>query len=236
MNKLKRFIRTIITQIADDVFIRESKNIDNMRQKKALEQTAAFIEQNLPKTPSFDSRYAIYKHVTALVRDRQGLICEFGVAGGKSINFLARLMPERVRIYGFDTFEGLPEDWYGKYSKGTFKQQALPQVASNVELVCGLFHETLPPFLNGHPETALLIHIDCDLYSSAKTVLDLMNVRLQEGTIVVFDEFFNYPGWQDGEAKAFLEFAEQERLTFEYLGYCKTGPQVAIRILSRGVR
>ncbi len=233
MDRLMRYIKTVITGVADDLFARESKNIDHLRQRKALEHTVVFIEQNLPMARSFDSRYAIYDHVIKLINNRPGMVCEFGVAGGKSINYLARLMPERQDIYGFDTFEGLPEDWYANYPKGSFSQPTLPKVAPNVRLVRGLFQESLPPFLEEHQETALLIHVDCDLYSSTKTVLDLMDVRIQDGTIIIFDEFFNYPGWQDGESKTFLEYAEKSKIKFEYIGYCKTGPQVAVRILAR---
>jgi hypothetical protein len=53
---------------------------------------------------------------------------------------------------------------------------------------------------------------------------------LQPGCIVVFDEFINYPGWQDGEYKAFIEFVTENNRTFEYLGYVRTGGQVAVRM------
>jgi hypothetical protein len=74
-----------------------------------------------------------------------GLIMEFGVYKGESINFIADLLPNR-QIYGFDSFEGLPETWRYNFYKGTFKLNNLPEVRKNVVLVKGLFEDTLPKF------------------------------------------------------------------------------------------
>ena len=74
------------------------------------------------------------------------------------------------------------------------------------------------------------LHVDCDLYSSTKTIFGGLNNRLQMGTVILFDEFFNYPGWQSGEYKAWRELCEEMHLQFEYLGYCHWDEQVAVRI------
>ena len=76
------------------------------------------------------------------------------------------------------------------------------------------------------------MHIDCDLYSSTKDILDALGKQLVCGSIIVFDEFFNYPGWTQHEFKAFMEFIESGKRTFEYIGYVYKHSQVAIRILS----
>ena len=57
---------------------------------------------------------------------RSGLVLEFGVASGSSITGIAGEMPHRT-VYGFDSFEGLPEDWTDDdgnlhNTKGTFAQ------------------------------------------------------------------------------------------------------------------
>ena len=39
-----------------------------------------------------------------------GLFLEFGVSAGRTVNYIASLVPDKT-IYGFDSFEGLPEDW-----------------------------------------------------------------------------------------------------------------------------
>ncbi len=76
------------------------------------------------------------------------------------------------------------------------------------------------------------MHIDCDLYSSTKTVFDLMGGKLEKDSILVFDEFFNYPGWKQHEFKAFMEFIENNNRNFEYIGYVYRHSQVAVRMAS----
>ena len=61
-------------------------------------------------------------------------------------------------------------------------------------------------------------------------MLDAFAERIKTGTVLIFDEFFNYPGWQEQEYKAFVEFAERENLSYEYLGYCRYSEQVVLKI------
>src|SRR3954466_12976205 len=46
-----------------------------------------------------------------------GLVCEFGVFQGRTISYLARRIPSRI-VFGFDSFEGLPENWRGRFIQG----------------------------------------------------------------------------------------------------------------------
>ena len=228
--RLKETLVQATRAIFDELFLFESRNIFRWRQNRALEQTGLFIEEHLPYVHSFETRYALFDHIlkSQQVAHHQGLICEFGVATGKSINYLAKRLKTHT-VYGFDSFQGLPETWRGNYPAGTFKT-ALPAVRENVQLIPGLFEETLASFLVQHPGSALLLHMDADLYSSTKTVLELMRPRIGNGTILIFDEFFNYPGWQQGEFKAFNEFIAASGLAFEYLGYNNLGTQLAVLI------
>jgi hypothetical protein len=94
----------------------------------------------------------------------------------------------------------------------------------------GWFCDTLPLFLDEHIESVRFLHVDCDLYSSTKTIFSALADRLVSGTIIVFDEYFNYPGWQECEYKAFMEFVSTGR-HFEYLAYNCRSEQVAVRLL-----
>lgn len=159
-----------------------------------------------------------------------GLVCEFGVFQAESTNYIARRLRDR-RIHGFDSFEGLPEDWRPDFEAGMFSTGGrLPTVEPNVTLIKGWFDETLPRFAAEHPGSVAMLHIDCDLYSSTKCVFDLLGNRIGPGAVLVFDEFFNYPGWEEHEYRAFTEFAEARRLSYEYLCYNGEHEQVAIRI------
>jgi len=208
----------------------DGQNIERKLQEIALEETAQFVAQHMGGVPSFGNDFDLLQHAWKYVKpEARGLICEFGVWRGTTVNFIASLTPQMV--YGFDSFEGLPEDWRDGFKKGRFRVSRLPKVPSNVQLIKGWFHETLPGFLAEHKEPAIFLHVDCDLYSSARTVLELLRDRIQPGTVIVFDEFFNYPGWQQGEYKAFNEFMAVKGQRFEWLGYCRYHEQVALRMV-----
>jgi hypothetical protein len=142
-------------------------------------------------------------------------------------------------VHGFDSFEGLPEDWTswqkaGRFSLGGEK----PEIgAANVMLHKGWFQDSLPPFLAAHPGDVRFLHVDCDLYSSTKTVLGHLGARLVEGSILVFDEYLNFPDWQKHEHRAWKEYSSAEGLSYEYLGYVPDWNSVAVRITTaRGSR
>jgi hypothetical protein len=149
-------------------------------------------------------------------KDVEGLVLEFGVASGSTVNQIARAAPDQP-VYGFDWFKGLPEDWRPGIPKGAFACN-VPDVRENVELVHGLFQDTVDAFLAEHPENVKFIHIDVDIYSSAKFVLDKFNSRFQVGTIVVFDELYGYPGFEEHEWKAVHEWLDYSGWKLEALG------------------
>lgn len=155
---------------------------------------------------------------------------EFGVYQGHTINTISSLLPDKI-VYGFDSFEGLPEDWNIYVKKGNFNLNGvLPKVNENVRLVKGWFNETLPDFVKEHSEPCAFIHVDCDLYSSTKTIFHELRNQIVSGTVIAFDEYFNYPGWQEGEYKAFMEFLAWNNLKFEYIARTDTF-QAAVKIL-----
>ena len=196
----------------------------------ASRQTAEFIIQNMSTVKMLPKRLDLHTYALNFV-EKPGLYLEFGVYKGISINHIAKLRPNET-IYGFDSFEGLPESWYGDYEKDRFKLTALPEVASNVELVVGYFENTLPGFVQKHGNFDIAyLNIDCDLYSSTKTIFNNLKGHISKGTVIFFDEYFNYPNWQQHEYKAFMEFLEETGLQFEYLGYVYDREKVAVRIL-----
>jgi hypothetical protein len=99
-----------------------------------------------------------------------------------------------------------------------------------VRLLKGWFEDTLPAFAARRSGPIALLHVDCDLYSSTKCVLDHLGASLVPGSVIVFDEYFNYPGWERHEFRAFSEFAAERRLSYEYLAYNRLHEQVAVRV------
>lgn len=144
---------------------------------------------------------------------------EFGVASGKTINYISRFTSDKV--YGFDSFEGLPEDWRYGFEKGAFNQYGnLPDVNLNVELIKGWFNETILSFIEEKNQKVSFLHLDADLYSSTKYILDALKDYLDKDCVVVFDELVNYPGYEgdNGELKAFYEFITENKVDYTWIG------------------
>ena len=193
--------------------------------------TIKFIQQNMTNSIACLKQNELFNHALSKV-EISGLNAEFGVKSGKSIKSLCQKPKLRKdTIYGFDSFCGLPDDWTGTRTRaGRLKVSSnIPKLPKNVEIVKGWFKETLPEFLNQHKENFAFIHIDCDLYKSTKDILDNIKDRIVKGTIIIFDEYFNYPNWQQHEYKAFMEFVQANNVKFQYIGYAHT--QVAIKII-----
>ena len=181
----------------------------------------------MAEVASFPSKFELLTSALARAKKDEGLFCEFGVFTGGTINHIAG--STKSVVYGFDSFEGLPEGWYG-LEKGHFAVGNLPKVLPNVRLIKGWFNETLPKFIAEHSETLTFLHVDCDLYSSTKVVFDALARKIVPGTIILVDEYFNYPNWDNGEFKAFREFISNSPFGYDYIGYNRFGQQVALII------
>jgi len=184
--------------------------------------SARFYEEFMLTARSFDTDLSLLEHAVGIA-PANGLILEFGVASGRTIRHIAGLTGRP--IHGFDSFEGLPESWRTGFEQGAFAQP-LPAVPGHVTLHKGWFSETLPPFLQTMNDPVALLHIDCDLYSSTAFVFDALKDRIQTGTVIVFDEYFNYPGWQQHEHKAFQEFTAASGHKFRFDSFVPSHQQV----------
>ena len=92
---------------------------------------------------------------------------------------------------------------------------------NDVILVQGYFENTLNDDLISkyNLRKASILHFDCDLYSSTKTILDHIGNRIGKNTILIFDEYFNYPNWKQHEYRAFQEFVKKRKISYEYLAF-----------------
>jgi hypothetical protein len=186
-------------------------------------ESLEYVKNNMPGMNSFNHRDKLLDWCVR--KSSPGLSVEFGVGIGTTLKRIAK----KRFVYGFDCFTGLPEYWRPDYPAGTCAVDEVPFVR-NSELVVGLFEETLPEWSKEHPGAVKFIHVDSDLYSSAKTIFD--NITVEPGTIIVFDEYFNYPGWQDGEHKALME----AKFSWKYIGYSfdppeNDGQHVAVQVV-----
>ncbi len=182
-----------------------------------------------PMPQLLGSGHTVLKKAYQAISLQDGLILEFGVRHGTSIRQLASFASKPM--YGFDSFEGLPEDWHQESKEVYSTKGKIPKVPAHVTLIPGWFEETLPLFLEKHEEDVALINIDCDIYSSTKTVLDLLSDRIKKGTIIVFDEYIGNLHWEEDEHKAFMEGIDKYQWKYEYLLYSAYTKQVVVRII-----
>jgi hypothetical protein len=219
-------VNLIFRQLSDTPFLIYKVHM------RAVEDSVDYIEENMQRAMHFNFREDFWNYAFGQ-RKVEGLILEFGVWQAFSTNFFAKLAPNE-RVYGFDSFEGLQEDWAGNdRPKGYFSLGGkLPKVRDNVTLVKGFFNDSLPEFLRVQRNTPVsFIHFDADTYEATRTVFNLLQGRLMDGTVVIFDEYLGYRGWRLGEWKAWQEFVKENGIEYQYLAFSEK--QVAIKIARR---
>ena len=151
---------------------------------------------------------------------------EFGVWKGRSANFWSKYVK---KLYVFDSFQGLREDWTGVTGKGTFNLNGkIPKLNKNVIPIKGWVEDTLCDFLEEYKPKINFVHLDMDLYNPTSFTLQKIKPYLVDGAIILFDEFYNYLDWQDGEYKALIEVFDKTE--YEYKGYMVNNQQVFIKI------
>jgi hypothetical protein len=237
LRKIRNRIKKDFFRILDAAFIdawlkRRPFDYERIAYLNAAEESAKYFLENMRTTPNLVKKEALLEHaVTSVTID--GLWLEFGVYKGNDITKISAFTEKT--IYGFDSFEGLPEDWTHFQKKGRFSLDGMvpDNMPANVKLIEGWFSDTLPLFLQKHTGPIAFLHIDSDLYSSAQYVLSLLQPQIVEGTVILFDDFLNYPGWQQGEYKAFIEFVEQTKISYGFLGFASSHSSVALRVTGK---
>ena len=234
IRKLFRLINKIDENLGAQRMRRSPKrNLHNILWERAIAQSADFVEPHLGNVLIFESKPLMWNYAAMVLDEveRDGLCMEFGVAGGRSINWISNLLPS-YKFVGFDSFIGLKEDWVGHHAtKGAFSQNGvLPKVNSNVTLVEGWFDETIPKYIEKNDITNLrFIHIDGDTYEAACAVFNELGDYLQPGMLILFDELLGYPNWQNGEFKALNE--AQNKYGFKYRYRAFSSEQALIEII-----
>lgn len=156
-----------------------------------------------------------------------GSTLEFGVRYGISTRWLAEKAPI---VHGFDSFEGLPEQWHVQPEGAYSTHGEAPELPPNVILHVGWFDSTLPVFVKDNTEPVRLMNVDCDLYRSTKVVFDQLASRIGPGTVLVFDEYIVNDKWREDEFKAFQEAVAEHGWRYEYLAFSITDFQAVVRI------
>ena len=206
-------------------------------------QLSSWINKHSGKTPfsdfykplrSYANRVKLHEHIlTSEGLDKKPIhYLEFGVAGGTSFMWWikANQHPQSL-FFGFDTFEGLPEDWHF-FKKGAFSYDTPFIDDARGTFIKGLFQDTLYKFLGNYgknatnPDVTRVIHLDADLYSSTLFALTMLAPYLRKGDILLFDEF-NIP---NHEFAAWTDFVRSYYIKYEVLGAVNNFYQMALKI------
>jgi O-methyltransferase len=143
----------------------------------------------------YPKRYKLFDTVAAVYHlDKKELLyLEFGVASGSSFFWWMKKNTHPDSAFrGFDSFEGLPEDW-GGFKKGAMSFNQVESNDGRAEFVRGIFQESLNPFIESNrnllQNKPKIIHLDADLFSSTIFVLSQLYPFLKPGDLIFFDEF-----------------------------------------------
>ncbi len=181
----------------------------------------------LPKLPElFFHRWALFDSMMNTSKKERPFY-EFGVWRGDSFKYLINTFKKG---YGFDTFEGLPEDWHNE-KKGTYSAEGIIPKIDGGTFIAGKFENTLPTFYSKPRPMASIINFDADLYSSTLCALSYSKPIIDKDTILIFDEFIINKYWEQDEYKALNEFCSNNNLTYEVLAVSYFSMQVAVKLL-----
>lgn len=208
----------------------------NKSYQRSAEMTR-FVEDTLQEALPFESDAEVLRYASDQVTI-DGVFVELGTGLGRTTNFIAALNPKKT-IYTFDSYLGHPTDWDkgDKVMRKDFfawpPEKELPLLLLNVKLSKGWFTDTLPSFVLSEERPIAFLHVDCEVYESTAQALDILGPKMREGTVILFDEFYNYPNYRNHEYKAFQEFLEKYSFGAEYLAYNPFHEQVAARLHKR---
>jgi hypothetical protein len=161
------------------------------------------------------------------VRNKNVLYLEFGVYRGESIRYWSsQLQNPQSNLHGFDSFEGLPENWNIDSPKGRFTTNGSIPVIDDprVKFFKGWFDETLPQY-RIPPHDILVLYLDADLYSSTIYVLNKLKSSIHPGTYIYFDEFAD----RSNELRAFAEFLNGSGAHFKLLAATRDNAKVVFQ-------
>ena len=157
------------------------------------------------------------------------LILEFGVEQGSSGKVISDFFPEEI-IYGFDSFNGfkeVKEDSFWNYAgfQKAFSNQKIPDINKNYKIIKGYVEDTLEKFLNTIDMSkidTIFVHLDLDIYEPTKFVLSQL-LKKNKKIIVMFDELYNYPGFENHEYRALFEEVIKKKHNYKYISFTDKG-------------
>ena len=189
-----------------------------------------YMTSHPSRIPKLLAHYDLYKTITNL----PGHVVECGVYKAASLvrfaTFRSILESNFSRkIIGFDAFGEFPREGEAADAEfiEKFELEGGPGISvgglekvlsyknfSNVEAIKGNITETVPSYVEKHPELKIaILHIDVDVYKTSKVILKTLFDRVVAGGIIILDDY----GTVDGETRAVDEYLEGLSYSIEKL-------------------
>ena len=224
LNLIKFFITQILpTKNSKSIFdiYSEEEKINCYNHFKKYFKNSLFLESKGTR------EYAI-KNALRNDPNQNYTYIEFGVYKGASVNDLSKYVK---KIYAFDSFEGLKEDMLGNTEAiGTFNlNKKIPSLNQNVVPIVGWIQDTLDKFLEKENPKINFVHIDVDTYETSKLILKKIKKYLVPNATILFDELYNFPGWDVGEYRALRE--EFDENSYQFKVFSIEDQKVVVKIL-----
>lgn len=218
-------VKNIFVKILITGFQYYNKDFESFLINKSHEKTYEILNEELASSLIFVNKFEFWDYcINEVINNKDlnvenKLVIEFGVGSGNSINYIAnQLNKKKLKIYGFDTFFGNPEIWPGTDNTvGSSDQYGkIPKnLKFNVEIIKGKIEDTLDSFFEKNDKEIALIHIDVNIFSTSKFILEKIKNKMVPGTVIIFDELVNYPfWWKNGEYKALREVFDDRNYNF----------------------
>lgn len=205
------------------------------------------IKYRFPDFIGLNGQEEMILRALIVTRYLKGDYYEFGVYKGDSIipaSIMAKNNNLKMRFFGFDSFNGLPNPRKEEieFEKGSFnvsKKYTINRInyfkAKEIKLIKGFFEKTLNEKTKEDykMEKAKIVYIDSDLYKSCKEALNFSKSLLQDGTIIMFDDWYCFGGKNNrGEQKAIKEWLldNKDIKLNEFMSFSWTGKAFFVEI------
>ena len=190
-NLISRFISLIAPAELRTILPQRAISIDSLINENTKKECYEHFKEIFKTTVLYKDVWEIRKYAieNAISNDKQKelFFLEFGVYKGSSTNFFSKYVK---KLYAFDSFEGLREDWLGNYyMKGYFNlNKQIPKLNSNIEPIVGFVQDTLDDFLKKHNPKINFVHLDMDTYPATIYALERLKPFFKKDAIIIFDE------------------------------------------------
>jgi hypothetical protein len=189
------------------------KDLTILGQIAAASSSVRWLHRHADDATLYERRTGVIDHALQNLAVG-GDILEFGVFKGAVTRYIVPRAGDR-QYHAFDSFRGVPKAMSLTVAQHSFNLDgSVPDLPQGVIVHDGWFSDTLPVYRRKYMAPVALAYIDCDLYESVETVLAKIQDRLVPGSILIFDDWYNFPNWERHSYRALKEAESRTKWIF----------------------